>query len=298
MGLKRWLTERIARFLTKPVGRYELYCRNDVAALKRHVRKGDVLLSQGDQRVSAVIRYLTQSCWSHTSLYVGDEVLRRGGELADGVRAEFGDEAAHLLVEALPEGVILRPLTDYERLNIRVCRPHRLRPEDLKVILDGALDFLGWHYDLRNLIDLARYYLPAQLVPGRLRPRGKCFGSSARSKVICTRLIGELFDRVGYPVLPEVMHPEPAELVEIRGGLREWWRRRRRLPGLFRSPHPSRLAPRDFDLSPYFEIVKFNVIADGRFDYQLIQWVRDEEPSLAEIAEAIPEADAGDEEAA
>ena len=36
--------------------------------------------------------------------------------------------------------------------------------------------------------------------------------------------------------------------------------------------HPTLLTPRDFDLSPYFEIVKFNVVADGRFDYQRIQW--------------------------
>ena len=36
--------------------------------------------------------------------------------------------------------------------------------------------------------------------------------------------------------------------------------------------HPTLLTPRDFDLSPYFEIIKFNVVADGRFDYQRIQW--------------------------
>jgi hypothetical protein len=43
--------------------------------------------------------------------------------------------------------------------------------------------------------------------------------------------------------------------------------------------HPTLLTPRDFDLSPYFETVKFNVVADGRFDYQRIQWVElEQEP--------------------
>jgi hypothetical protein len=40
--------------------------------------------------------------------------------------------------------------------------------------------------------------------------------------------------------------------------------------------HPTLLTPRDFDLSPYFETIKFNVVADGRFDYQRIQWVEPE----------------------
>ena len=42
--------------------------------------------------------------------------------------------------------------------------------------------------------------------------------------------------------------------------------------GLFRMRHPTLLTPRDFDLSPYFEIVKFNALAEGHFDYQKIHW--------------------------
>ena len=51
--------------------------------------------------------------------------------------------------------------------------------------------------------------------------------------------------------------------------------RREQYPGLFRRSDPSFLAPRDFDVSPYFEIVKFNVIADGTFDYQRVRWAED-----------------------
>ncbi len=277
MGLRRWLSERVARFLTRPLAHYERYGPNDLAALKRHIRKGDVLLSQGDQRIAAIIKYLTQSPWSHAMLYIGDEILQRGGELAEQARERYGDEAQTLLVDALPEGVTFTPLSRYVDYNIRLCRPHRLRPEDLKIILDDAIAAIGWRYDLRNIVHLALHYLPAELVPRRFRPNAGRLGSGARAKVICTSLCGELFDRVGFPVLPSVTLPDSPD----GAGTGQRWlartlrRRTDRYPGIFTRQHPSLLAPRDFDLSPYFEIVKFNVIREGSFDYQRIRWVED-----------------------
>jgi hypothetical protein len=35
---------------------------------------------------------------------------------------------------------------------------------------------------------------------------------------------------------------------------------------------PTLITPRDFDLSPYFEIIKFNIIENMRFDYHKILW--------------------------
>lgn len=55
--------------------------------------------------------------------------------------------------------------------------------------------------------------------------------------------------------------------------------------GIFHRRHPTLLTPRDFDLSPYFEPVKFNAVADGAFDYQQIQWADDEEAAAHRIAE-------------
>lgn len=50
-GLRAWLTRRVTHFLSQPIGHYEQHYRTDVAQLKRHIRKGDVLLVEGDQRV-------------------------------------------------------------------------------------------------------------------------------------------------------------------------------------------------------------------------------------------------------
>ena len=64
-----------------------------------------------------------------------------------------------------------------------------------------------------------------------------------------------------------------------------------RYTGIFHMRHPTLLTPRDFDLSPYFEIIKFNVIVDGNFDYTRIQWAKAE----PERPEEVPVA-AGDRE--
>src|ERR1700689_5730745 len=89
--------------LTKPLKTYSLHIPNDIAALKRHIRKGDVILVEGNERISECIKYLTQSSWSHSALYVGDEPIRRNPELKKKLIAEFGDDANTLIVEALVE---------------------------------------------------------------------------------------------------------------------------------------------------------------------------------------------------
>lgn len=284
---RRWLVDRIVDYLTQPLGRYEQRVRNDMGALKAHVRKGDVLLVEGDQRVSAIIRYLTQSSWSHSALYIGDELLRRGGEQAARARARFGAEAEHLLVEALPRGVEASPLVKYVDYNLRICRPHGLRPPDLQRLIDEAVATIGWRYDLRNVMDLARYLVPVRIVPDRLRAEALHFGSGQPTEVICSSLLARLFYHVRFPILPTQVVPPP-ELAAAgpqpiaREPLgRSLVRRvlghpsRREYTGLFRMRHPTLVTPRDFDLSPYFDVVKFNPLARGDFDYSRMQWAEE-----------------------
>ncbi len=290
MGFRRWLVERMVDFLTEPLPFYERRAWNDFDALRRHLRKGDVLLVDGDNRVSAIIKYLTQSNWSHSAIYVGDELLQRGGEAARRAERALGDGARELLVEALPEGVVATPLTKYTDYNLRIARPHRLRPEHLKRILERAVDAVGWRYDLRNVLDLARYLIPVQIVPARFRRTALHFGSGVPTEVICSSLIGQLFQEVRFPILPTVEFPDgfdaPAPPERRRLLRRVFGYESHDFTGFFRMRHPTILTPRDFDLSPYFEIVKFNVIADGNFDYQRIQWA---EEGLEEVAQPADE---------
>jgi hypothetical protein len=36
---------------------------------------------------------------------------------------------------------------------------------------------------------------------------------------------------------------------------------------------PTLITPRDFDLSPYFEVIKFTVVEGSRFDYHQLLWL-------------------------
>jgi hypothetical protein len=258
------------RCLTKPLGRYQRRAINDRDNLRRHIKKGDVVLVEGDQRVSEVIKYLTQSSWSHAAIYVGDELWRRNPALRHVLRTEFGDDAQHLLVEALvEEGVVASPLSKYADYNIRVCRPYNLRRDDLRVVLDDVIVQIGYRYDVKNLLDLARYFLPVSLVPRRWRRRALSFGSGIPTQVICSSLIAHAFGKVRYPILPEVVPDEVAAPPRLFGWL---GRRSFAVPGLFHTSPVTLTTPRDFDISPFFEIVKFNILEEMRFDYRRIRW--------------------------
>lgn len=293
-AIRRRIANWMVELLTEPLSYYERRGWNDVEALKRHIRKGDVVLVEGDTRISAVIKYLTQSSWSHSALYVGDELVRRPGELRERSLRDFGADAQHLMIEALPQGVVVQPLIKYVDFNIRLCRPHRLRPDDLQRVIDEAIAALGWQYDMKNILDLARYFLPVSLVPARYRRDALHFGSRLPTEVICSSLLGHVFGKVGYPITPfegpPRLAPEPGS---AQARARARWLMRLLgqddpgYSGLFRMRHPTLLTPREFDLSPFFEIIKFNALADGRFDYTKIPWERpDPAPETVEAAES------------
>jgi hypothetical protein len=261
-----------AHVLTKPRGNYQLLLPNDIERMATHLRPGDVILVDGDQRVSEVIKYLTQSTWSHSALYVGDEVLRRFPEQREALVAAHGRFAEHMIVEALMEGVVASPVSKYAGANLRVCRPKNLRPDDLRRIEDEVLAQLGLNYDMKHVVDLARYFFPVSLIPRRLRRKALQIGSGLPTQVICSSLIGRAFQNVGYPILPATA--PGATLVSPRYGWRDRLLRRTPppYPVVFRRQPPGVITPRDFDLSPYFDIVKLNLVEATKFDYRRVRW--------------------------
>ena len=271
----RWLRKKIfaaaARMLTKPRGRYSHLLRNDLEGLRKSLRPGDVILIDGDQRVSEVIKYLTQSTWSHAVLYVGDALLRQRPNDRDELLAAHGRDAHHLIVEALMDGVIASPLSKYAGFNLRVCRPKGLRREDAERVMREVIGQLGLQYDIKNLLDLARYFFPVSLIPRRFRRTALQLGSGLTTQVICTSMIGRAFQNVGFPILPattpSAAAPPPRRLVD-----RLLRRTPPPYPAVFRRQLPSIITPRDFDLSPYFEVIKFYPVEATNFDYRRIRW--------------------------
>lgn len=274
MAVRRWLIAECTRLLTKPLENYVVRVPNDLQVLRNTLRKGDVLLVEGDQRISQVIRYLTQSSWSHCAVYVGDALLRGPSEQAEWARARFGPEASTLLVEAIEGmGVTASPVSKYLRYNIRICRPEGLRRADADEVVRYVCSRIGDRYDLRHIVDLARYFFPVSIVPRRWRRAALTLGRDRDTAVICSTMIARALARVGYPILPQRVDGEQAaDASGVRRLMPRRWQRQR---ARFRRRDPKLVTPRDFDLSPYFQIVKFNHLPGARFDYQDIIWEED-----------------------
>ena len=259
----------IVRYLQKPVHGYEPFTPSDPDALRQSLQPGDVLLVEGNNHIAGVIKYLTQSTWSHSALYVGP--------LAGRVTA---DGEPQVLIEAnVGEGVVAAPLSKYIRFHTRICRPVGLTEADCERVCAYAIERIGFAYDLKNIIDLMRYLLPLP-VPQRWRRRLIALGSGDPTRLICSALIADAFRVVRYPILPKIRltgsRQAREEILEIR--------------------HSSLYCPRDFDISPYFNVVK-PTIARG-FDYKTLQWAdlsRESEtlamPSVPQMAAAAGEAE-------
>src|SRR5215831_21406007 len=116
-----WLSDRFLDLITQPRRHYQRFVYNSPEKLRKTIQPGDVLLVDGDQRVSQAVKYLTQSTWSHSALYIGDALLRRDPETRQRMQNRFGREAKYLIVEALVEkGVVASPIIKYLDFNIRI----------------------------------------------------------------------------------------------------------------------------------------------------------------------------------
>ena len=233
----------IARYLERPAPGYEPFTPSDPAALRATLRPGDVLLVEGNNHIAGVIKYLTQSTWSHAALYVGPVEDQRS---ADG--------EPHVLIEAnIEDGVVSVPLTKYAQFHTRLCRPVGLNDDDCEKVCRYAIDRIGLDYDLKNITDLMRYLMPLP-VPQRWRRRMIALGSSDPTRLICSALIAQAFEAVRYPILPKVTR------IESRAARRD----------ILEIRHSSLYAPRDFDISPYFAVVKPTI--ENGFNYKALHW--------------------------
>lgn len=232
----------LAKYLIQPVRHYSYFSLENKEVLESHLQPGDVLLVEGNERISTPIKYLTQSTWSHTAMYVGDYTDPKTGKTF-----------RHQLVEAdIVLGVIAVPVDKYSALNTRICQPVGLSKKDRQALSSYMIKSIGMKYDHRNIIDLLRYLIPTPPVPSYFRRKLLVFGSGDPTKAICSTLIAEAFQSIQYPILPKIVesvdHSE--KLLQVR--------------------HHSLFVPRDFDISPYFNILKPEL--NKHFNHKNLQW--------------------------
>ena len=250
MHALRWIGRKLARYLSEP---------RDVAHAMTHhpqrlaatLRKGDVLLVEGTSRFSSAIRYITQSTWSHAALCI-----------ADTHDAEHALDDECLIEADINEGVRVMPISYYSRWHTRICRPVGLSEREVERVVHYATARIGNQYDVRNVVDLARYLIRTPPVPDRYKRRLLALGSGDPTRAICSSLIAAAFESVGYPVLPDV---EVARAKGEHGAHQE--------REILHIRDSSLYAPRDFDVSPYFRIVKPSL--ENGFDFHALNWASD-----------------------
>jgi hypothetical protein len=136
----------IASYLQKEVPGYEPFTpatRSTFAASSSRRRAA----GRGNNRISGIIKYLTQSTWSHAALYVGP---------VDGACEPDGEP--HVLIEAnIGEGVTSAPLSKYFPYHTRLSRPVGPVLRDRHTVCRYAINRIGFGYDTKNIVDLMRF---------------------------------------------------------------------------------------------------------------------------------------------
>jgi hypothetical protein len=218
----------------------------DYTRLKQEIRPGDVLLIEGRSRVSNIIRSITQSPWTHAALYVGrmddieDDEIRRLFE-----KFKPADDSKRYIIEGLlGRGMVITPLHHYRHHHIRICRPIGLSTADSDLVIAYTIKSVGQKYNVRQLLDLARFLLPWSIMPRRWGSSLFTTPSGEPESGICSSLIAEAFTAVKFPILPFMMMSKESELIFIPS-------------------NPYVFTPKDFDYSPYFEIIKYPILNPG-----------------------------------
>lgn len=256
MSPLQFLGRRLAAFLARPRERNSHIPTSAPRLLAATLRKGDVVLVEGSSRFASAIKYLTQSTWSHAALCIGDALGP----------PPPGEEPRVLVDVDVVDGVRTIPLSAFSGHHTRICRPVGLDAGQLDALVGFMLSRQGITYDLKNVFDLARYFIRTPPVPGSMKRRMLALGSGEPTKAICSTLLAQAFESIGYPILPEV------ELVDADPA-----GTRRARQEILHIRHHSLYAPRDFDVSPFFEVVKPR-LAQG-FDYRRLDIRR---PSAAD----------------
>lgn len=256
--LYKWISDAFIRWFL-----YESPCDEippcDFERIRYELRPGDVLLIEGRSRVSEIIQSITQSSWSHAALYIGRLHDIEDPQIRSIISANYlAPPDCQLIIEGIMgKGTIISELSIYAQEHIRICRPRGLSRQDAQQVIGHAARKLGFGYDVRQALDLARFLLPWNILPKRFRSRLFEHHAGESTKTVCSIMIAEAFGAVDFPILPLIQEHATRGIELIR-----------RNPKLY--------SPRDFDYSPYFDIIKYPFIEHADYAaYRRLPWNRD-----------------------
>ncbi len=262
MGLGSWLFKKISNFYTEPTKDDKRAYLCDFDRICHEIIPGDVLLVEGTNRISNIIKKVTQSPWTHAAIYIGRLHSIEDPKLREIVRKYYhGSAQRQLLVETIVgRGTLISPISFYKNHHIRICRPTGLSHKDAQTVIGFAIRHVGHTYDTRHFLDLGRFLLASRwFIPRRWKSslfEKKEDGNKA-AEDICSSMIAEAFNSVNFPILPLIRTDNKQHLEMIH-----------RNPKLY--------TPSDFDYSPYFSIIKYPIFhLAGHGPYRDLPWRED-----------------------
>lgn len=262
-SILKYLRQKLLRKLEKPRHDYEQRTYNNMSKLYGVIQPGDVVLVEGRSEMSRLIKLFSNSHWSHVAMYVGPYLVRDNVLEKNLYLSKFNKSAHHMIVEAYSgKGVIAEPLEKYKNYNIRICRPYGIEKTDLENVIQDIMTKIGNNYDDQNIIELALMGLQTVFHSRNKISLKACLGNCNDFQVICSGMIAQAFQKVGYPILPSI---EPSTRMDEYSENNPYG-------GCLRMKHYTQIFPKDFDLSPNFEVIKHNLIGVKKFDYKLL-WV-------------------------
>lgn len=231
---------------------------SDFDRMRYELRPGDVLLVEGRSKVSDIIKMITQSIWTHSALYIGRLQDIDDPELRLHIEKFYPDCADDLMIieSLLGKGTIVDSLNKYQNEHVRICRPRGLTRPDAQEVTHYAIRQLGTDYNVRQLLDLARFMFPYMLLPRRWRSSLFEHNAGRPTKTVCSTMMAEAFALVHFPIRP-VLHQDEEGKIRM-------FRRNSKL-----------VTPPDFDYSPYFDIIKYPMLDfDELAVYKKLPWDR------------------------
>ena len=256
--VSEWLINKISIWLTKNRSPKRAYLC-DFNRIRQEVHLADVLLIEGRNHVSEVIKKVTQSPWSHATLYIGRFHDIDDPAVRERLKQHYdGPPEEQLIIESiLGKGTIVSPLSKYKDDHIRICRPQGISRTDAHSVASFAVARLGIKYNIRHIFDLYRLLVPWSILPRTWRSTLFRAAPGMPTHDICSSMIAKAFASVHFPILPLIQQDEKERFSLIR-----------------RNPHL--FTPSDFDYSPYFAIIKYPIfgLADHTL-YRHLPWQND-----------------------
>lgn len=253
--MQSWVWKRMAQWLETDPTNIDGQL-SDFERLRHELKPCDVILVEGRSRVSNIIKTITLSSWTHAALYIG-----RLHDIEDPQTKELilqhykGSPNEQLVIEALlGDGTVVVPLRKYHGFHLRICRPTGISRRDIFTVIRRCAVGLGLEYDIRQILDLARFMFPYAILPRRWRSSLFAHNAGEPTHNVCSSMIARAFHSVHFPIWPLLVHDEHGEIRLLHRNFK-----------LF--------TPKDFDTSPYFSIIKYPMFAfDELAIYRNLPW--------------------------